>query len=231
MEKIAKTIDEGSQEYPFIWKHTKSLAGCIATAVAAAGATVLIAPASHAPPEEMQVLKDIRDTLQEDIDLRRSSQSFYGILQDEPSFSELRLFEGEESTPLLTVPRSEFAHRSGLFQPEEDAIEVTTEKPRTATWEVILVRPVLVGKPRRWTFARDGIEFSALMTDKAVLQALHDKTLSIPFAEGVMMQIEVGWKERFDGKAWLPVADSRKVTRVLNPLVTSAPLPLLADAD
>ena len=229
IESAAKAIDEGSQEYPYIWKHTKTLASLIAVSVAGAGAVVMMTPTPKAPAEEMQVLDQIRDELKDDIDLRRSTQSFFSILQEDPAFKELRLFESNDAQPFLSVPRAEFAHRSGLFEQQEGNEEA--ERPRTATWEVILVKPALVGKARRWTFARDGIEFSALMADKNVLNALHEKTLAIPFAEGVMMQIEVSWKERYDGNAWLPVSDSRRVTRVLNPRVPAGPLPLLADAD
>jgi hypothetical protein len=230
-EKFAHTVEQGGQDYPLVWKHTKALAKCVAGGILVAGIGVALTPDPQLPEEQMEVFRDIRDLLREDMDLKRSSQTFYEILQEEPSFRQVEVFEGNSKEPFYTVPRSEFAHKSGLFDPQEEDETIETTRPRVVTWEVILVRPVLVGKPRRWTFARDGIEFSALMTDKAVLQALHDKTLAIPFAEGVMMQIEVTYKERFDGKVWLPDADSRKVTRVLSPRVPVSLAPLFAGAD
>lgn len=230
IDDFGKTLDDGVQEYPYIWKHGKALAGCIVGAIIIAGVTVEMTPTPHAPPEEMELLKQIRDELKDDMNLRRSSQSFYGVLQEEPSFSRLQIYEGDTDVPLYSVPRAEFAERSGLFQVGEDQPEIR-EKQRLATWDVILVKPVLVGKQRRWTFARDGIEFSALMTDKNVLNALHDRTLAIPFAEGVMMQIEVSYRERLEGDVWLPVGDTRKVTKVLSPRVPAGPTPLLASAD
>lgn len=225
-EEFAQQVEEGGQEHPLIWKHSKALAKCIAGGIVLAGITYAVTP-----DDQTEVLEEIRDILRNDAGTRQCSREFYEILQEEPAICKLEVFEGENDAPLYSVPRSEFSHRSGLFELEEDEQDVELIKPRSATWEVILVKPVLVGKPRRWTFARDGIEFSALMTDMAVLQALHDKTLAIPFAEGVMMQIEVSYKERFDGNVWLPLSDTRKVTRVLSPRVPVAPAPLFARPD
>lgn len=225
-EEIAQTVEEGGQEYPLLWKGSKALAKCIAGGIVLAGITYAVTP-----DDQTEVLEEIRDILRQDQATVQSSQSFYEILQEEPAISVLEVFEGDGTTPMYRVPRSEFGHRSGLFQPQEEDEDIELIKPRTVTWEVVLVKPVLVGKPRRWTFARDGIEFSALMTDRAVLQALHDKTLTIPFAEGVMMQIEVTYKERLEGDAWLPVPDTRKVTRVLSPRVPTPPAPLFSSAN
>lgn len=227
IDNFADNVEEGGKEYPHIWKHSKALAKCIAGGILLAGVTHAVTPDDQTP-----VLRDIRDLLRKDIETRQASQIFYESAQHEPSFSKIDVYESDyASEPVYSVPRSEFAHRSGLFDPQGDEAETVTTRPRTVTWEVVLVRPVLVGKARRWTFAREGIEFSALMTDKAVLQALHDRTLSIPFAEGVMMQIEVGYRERQEGLVWLPVRNSLEVTRVLSPRPPLSPTPLFPGAD
>lgn len=229
-ERFSEQVEEGAADYPLIWKQTKWLAQCVAGGIIVAGITNAMAPESQTP-ELVDAIKDLNDTIRGDRDLTQSSQSFYEVLQNEPAISKLEVFEGDAKTPLYSVPRSEFAHRSGLFQAQDESDDIEQIKPQTGTWEVVLVKPVLVGTPRRWTFARDGIEFSALMTDKAVLQALHDRTLAIPFAEGVMMQIEVRYKVRLDGNVWLPVTGTHKVTRVLSPRVPQPPLALFAGTD
>lgn len=224
VEDFAQGVEAGGAEYPLVWKHSKALAKCIAGGILVAAISNVVTSDDQTP-----VLEEIRDLLKEDRETRRASKDFYEIMQEEPAFSKIEVYENEEDeTPVYSVPRSEFSHRSGLFDAEEDDAPIESVRPRVVTWEVILVRPVLLGKPRRWTFARDGIEFSALMTDQAVLQALHDRTLFIPFAEGVMMQIEVIYKERLEGDIWIPLGDTRKVTRVLSPRVTLTPGPLFA---
>lgn len=112
-----------------------------------------------------------------------------------------------------------------------DNEEVGREEVRIAHWDAVLIAPVLVGKPRRWKFAKDGIEFSATMADKAVLEAIRDKSLIIPFAEGVMMKIEVQYTEQYDGAVWRIIAKTRKVVRVLSPRISLPPGALFADAD
>ncbi len=225
VEDFAQKVEDGGQEFPLVFTGGKALARCVAGGIVLAGIAYAVTPDDQTP-----VLEEIRDILREDLATKQSSQTFYEILQEEPAISRLEVFEGDSSDPVYSVPRSEFALKSGLFDPqEEEGAELI--KPRTVTWEVVLVKPVLVGAARRWTFARDGIEFSALMTDKAVLQALHDKTLAIPFAEGVMMQIEVSYKERLDGQVWLPVPGTRKVTKVLSPRVPALATPLFPITD
>jgi hypothetical protein len=223
-ENFARSVEESAEQYPLIWKNTKALAKLIAGGIVLAGVSYIVTPDDQTP-----VLEEIRDILREDAEAKRYSQAFYEVLQQEPAFVRLEVFEGDSEVPLYSVPRSDFSFMSGFFDLAEEVPTIESTKDRAVTWEVVLVRPVLVGKPRRWTFARDGIEFSALMTDSNVLRALHDRTLAIPFAEGVMMQIEVTYKERLEGDVWLPVADTRKVTRVLSPRINAAPPPLFPD--
>lgn len=231
LEDAAESIDEGGTEYPLIWKHTKSLAKCIAGAILVAVVANQVTSNPGLPDEQMQVFEDIRDLLQKDWDFNQRGQDFYGILQDEPAFKVVEVYEGNNTEPTYIVPRSEFAFKSGLFDSGLDTPEVEQED-RVGTLDVVLIKPVLVAKPRRWTFARDGSEFSAEMNDKAVLEAIQNKTLKIPFAEGVTMKIEVAYKERKSGDTWIPVKGTMKVTKVLSPRVTLPPPgTLFAEAD
>jgi hypothetical protein len=49
-------------------------------------------------------------------------------------------------------------------------------------------------------------------------------------AEGIPMKIEIQYRERFDGKVWLPVPGSHRVKRVLSPLPNLASGPLFSAA-
>ncbi|WP_390479171.1 hypothetical protein, partial [Altererythrobacter sp. MTPC7] len=121
--------------------------------------------------------------------------------------------------------------RHGLWTGDAPEEERSVTETRTATWDVILLRPVLVPEPRRWGFMRDGNEFSALMTDREFLQAIHDKTLPVRMAEGIRMKLEVKYREEFDGNAWIPVKSSHRISRVLDPLPPLGPTPLFPNAD
>ena len=226
VEETAAAIEQGGQEFPIIYKQVKALVRLIGGALLTAGVVNLAFP-----DEVKEKLDQIITIINEDRYSREKSEEFYKTLQDEPAITAIEFYEGNNDTPTYVVKRSEFGPRSGLFKLTTVVEEAGRQEQRIAHWDVVLIRPVLLGKPRRWTFAKDGIEFSAEMADKAVLEAIRDKTLSIPFAEGVVMKIEVTYTEEFDGKVWRPIAKTRKVARVLSPRVTLPPGALFANAD
>lgn len=225
LEGHASRLKEGGSEFPLISKAAMALGGLIGSTVVIVSITNAMTPDPRIPDDQMTVFRNMEKELAESVDLQRESVKFWGIMQDEPAFNRLDVLNGHDRSPVYQVPRSEFAERSGLWSGDESQVVAAVET-RRATWDVILVKPVLVPEERRWTFARDGLEFSALMTDKAILQAIHDKTLPLQMAEGIPMKIEVQYRERFDGNVWLPVPGSHRVKRVLAPLprVGSGPL-------
>lgn len=88
---------------------------------------------------------------------------------------------------------------------------------RTRCWDVVLVSAVKVPEPRRWTFARDGIEFVARMQDAAVLDALRDSSFGPRLTKGAAMRVMVTYLERCEGSEWLPVKYSHRVIEVVEP--------------
>lgn len=226
LEDIAEQVEEGGQEFPLIFQHVKTLAKMIA-----GGILMAVVLGEVIPDDQLEELKAIRQLLEEDAELQRHSEEFYETLQEEPSISKVQIYEGSASSPTYSVPRAEFAHKSGFFKMRGNEQAELDEEERIATWDVVLIRPVLVGKPRRWTFARDGVEFSATMNDQTVLEAIRDKSASIPFAEGVMMRIELVYKEEFDGSVWRAIPKTRSVRRVLSPRITLPPGALFAKSD
>lgn len=212
LEGHAERVKSGADEYPLISKAAMALATLV-------GGTLVvnaITPDGRIPDDQMETLEEIRELLEESVEIQKLNQKYYGILQDEPAIDSAKLLEGKTRRVVYDVPRVEFAPRSGLWtgddEPTDDVIE-----SRQAVWDVVLIRPVAVPEPRNWRFARDGLEFSATMKDKAILQAIHDKTLPIQLAEGVTMKIYVTYRERREGSAWVPVPGSHVVKEVLEP--------------
>lgn len=78
---------------------------------------------------------------------------------------------GARTTPIIIVPRNQFAEHSGLFQ--LSAEQVPDERTLDLTLEVTLVSANFENAPRKWLFRQQGMEtFSAIMRDKRFLKAL-----------------------------------------------------------
>lgn len=220
LHAFGQQVADGADDYPLYKKAAIALGSLI-------GGTLVVnavTPDPRIPQDQMAVFIETNANMAESVQLQRDAAKFWGINQDEPAFERVDVLNGFDRSPIYQIPRGEFADRSGLWAGDVE-LSSTTE-PRTATWDVILVKPVLVPERRRWTFARDGLEFSALMTDESVLQAIHDSTLPLQLAEGVPMKVEVQYRERFVGNAWFPVPGSHRVKRVISPRpkVNSGPL-------
>lgn len=228
-EGFATQLKAGMDEYPLVSKATMALAGLVGATVLTVAVTTAITPDPRIPKEQMAVFEEQNRLLAESNELQRQQQRFYGILHEEPAIKGVDVIRGYDRQPLYTVPYHEFAERSGLWSgvEEEPAAKVETI---TATWDVVLIKPVLIHEPRRWQFSRDGIEFSARMEDDLFLEALGNKSLGISMAEGVRMRIEVKYREEFDGTTWRPVKGSHRVSRVLDPLPPPPLAPLFSGA-
>ncbi len=226
IEQFASDVSEGMSDFPLIKKAAITLGGLVVTTAIAAMVTSVLTPDPRIPSDQMQVFTETRDLMKESVELQRRQQRFYGIVQDEPAYDRVDVLHSDRSLA-YSIPRQDFAARSGLWQGDDEELKPMAET-RTATWDVVLIKPVLISAPRRWKFAKEGLEFSALMQDDAVLQAIHDNTLPVQVAEGVMMKVEVTYKEVFDGKTWVPVSGSHRIKRLLSPLPPRSSGPLFA---
>ena len=216
-----KRIQDGAKEYPLIAK----AAGSLATAITGALATIALTPDSRIPDDQMAVFRDMNRNIEASLAIQRRREDFYNTIYPEPAITAVEVQDAKTRKSLYVVPRGDFARGSGLFtaQPEEPAVR--TEN-RVAIWDVVVIRPALVAKPRRWTFAREGLEFTALMDDPAVFEAMRAGTLPIPFAEGVHLKVRLEYKERREGDVWRVIPESRKVAAVLEPLPPAPSTPL-----
>lgn len=218
LEGHAETIKAGMEDFPLVSKAAMMLAGSIVGTLFVIGVTELVTPDPRIPDDQMAVFEDQRRLLEQSVELQREQNRFFGILHDEPAIDRLDVLRGFDRSVVFSVPQEDFASRSGLWTGEDDVTDTRTVQTRTATWDVVLIKPVLVAEPRRWMFVRDGIEFSARMDDKLFLDAINQHTLTVPLAEGIRMRIEVKYREEFDGNAWLPVKGTHRVSQVLEPL-------------
>ncbi|WP_137139876.1 hypothetical protein [Azospirillum brasilense] len=226
VKEFVGDVSDGMAEFPLVKKAAITLGGLVTTTAITVAVTNSLTPDPRIPDDQMQVFTETRDLLKESVELQRQQQRFYGIVQDEPAYSRIDVFRSDRSLA-YSIPRQEFAARSGLWTGDTDEIKPDAET-RMATWDVVLIKPVLIPAPRRWRFAKDGLEFSALMEDGSVLQAIHDRTLPVQVAEGVMMKVEITYREISNGRTWIPISGSHKIKRVLSPLPPRSPGPLFS---
>jgi hypothetical protein len=229
VERYAEHLVSGARDYPLVSKAAMALGGLIGATVLAAVINSAITTDPRIPADQMAVFEQNKQLLAESVELQKKQMRFYGILQDDPAFERFVVINGFDDRTIYSIPRSEFADRSGIWSGEHDEAATVSYETRTVTWDVVLIKPVLKPEPRRWIFARDGIEFSARMDDRNFLEAIHNKTLPMQVAEGIRMRVEIKYREHFDGTAWLPVLYSHRVNRVLDPLPPSVPIPLFSN--
>lgn len=229
LEGFGEHLKAGAGEFPLVTKAVLALAGLIGTTVIGVIATDALTPDPRIPADQMEVFEEHNRLLSQSVELQREQNRFFGILHEEPAIERFDVIRGHDGETVFSIPRGDFAARSGLWTGDSDPAVTRSYETRTATWEVVLIKPVLVPEPRRWMFAKDGIEFSARMDDREFLEALHDNTLPIRVAEGIRMKLEVKYREEYDGESWLPVRYSHRVSRVLDPLPPPSPTPLFAN--
>jgi hypothetical protein len=220
--EASKRLDAASEEYPLIAR----MAGTLGAAIVGGVVGVAMQPDARIPADQFKVWEKMQQDLHASLELQQKRERFYSTMYPEPAIAAVEVQQGGTRETIYTVPRSEFAQGSGLWTVQADALPERRTETRLATWDVILIRPTAVAKPRRWTFARDGLPFSATMNDPAVLTAIANRTLPIQVAEGVHMKIELEYKEEFDGKVWIPLSETFKVRRVISPALPGSSIPL-----
>lgn len=223
-EDQAERVMAGAAEFPLISKAAMTLGGLIGGTLIVVSITNAVTPDPRIPDDQMAVFHEMNRNMAESVELQKKTMKFFGITQDEPAFRSVEVLR-DDQVVAYEIPRNEFAERSGVWSGDEGTAEPQVET-RRATWDVILIKPVAIPEERRWTFAREGLEFSALMADKRILEAIHDRTLPIQVAEGIAMKIDIQYRERFDGNVWVPITGSHRVKRVLHPLPPAPTTPL-----
>lgn len=164
--------------------------------------------------DEQIRLEEAKEKLQASPTVRAKVQKFYETVERDRHITRVSVSEKPGGTPLVSVPRSEFAERSGLWDPQ------TPEPPtrnQDAIWDVVVTYPALFSEPRVWGFSRDGLPFTARLEDEVFLVGIHDGTLPIRIQEGVVMRVQIVWQERLVGQTWTLVPRSRRIVRVLSP--------------
>lgn len=211
------TANAGADEYPYL----KKAAIGLAIAVATSGLSTFIQESFTPDVQEVslssrdrQLLESMTKVIREDENTARSSQRFYRALERDPAITNVIVKNGRTDTPLVTINRAEFAIRGGLYSAAQ---EEKAEEYKREVWSVVLMQAPFYASSKRWRFSRDGVPFSATMTDAIFLQAIVDGTIPISLRAGVRLEVEVEWRQRQQGAVWVYMPGTRRITRVLSP--------------
>lgn len=227
---FCEEVKGGAEEFPLISKAALSLAGLVGGTVLATTINNAITPDPRIPNDQMAIFEKQTQLMEESVQLQKDQMRYYGILHGETAIKSVEIIRPYDRQIIYRIPRNEFAERSGLWDGNAEIKDSPKFETRTAVWDVILIKAVLVPEQRRWGFAKDGIEFSALMTDRNFLEAIHARSLRVDMAEGIRMKIEVKYREEYNGQFWIPVPSSHRVTRVIEPLPPMPPSPLFPNS-
>lgn len=217
VERGLASISDGADQFP----HLKKSAATLGLLALGAGINLMVMP----DVQEVRLSDEDRIILEgKDLEIinapavQSASEAFFNVVQRDPAISEVAVAETLDAPPIATVPRSQFAERGGLWSLErEEDQSAASSQTITDVWDVVIVKPAAVSKPRAWRFSRDGLEFSALMNDQSFLEAIRDGRVPINLQEGVIMKVRVTYRERLEGQVWQYVPQSRKIVAVLSP--------------
>lgn len=217
MEEQLAQIEEGAREFPRLKKLAIAL---VVFVVLEAGPTYDFyfgdPPKLSLSEEDRRRLDDLIKRAQEAPDLEIPKRKFYKTLERDPSIVEIGMSEGRGDRLVITVPSTEFAERSGLWAIMEDEQERTLHP----VLDVTLIAPVLLSRPRSWSFQPEGLpEFNAVMRDKRFLKALEESHVRERLRTGIPMTIRLEVKEQKDGGDWVMKRGGRSVIEVISPKI------------
>jgi hypothetical protein len=211
-------IRQAWDSYPHLKTIIVGSAHTLFTAAVAAGVTQMMQPRVEIvrlSDEDRQILSPLQERAAANPAVQTASKRFYRTVESDPAITGVGVAANWSAKPSVIVPRAEFAERGGLWEMEEDA---PPHRIQRDTWDVVLLRPNLVSKPQPWQFSRDGLKFSAQMADANFLVALRDARVALNMQEGLMMRVEIEYKETENGQIWEADSRSRRIVRVLWPV-------------
>jgi hypothetical protein len=180
--------------------------------------------AKHASAQVQEQFQEGQKKVGESPKVQKEVRRFYRAVERDKAVTGVSVRDGDTLKPLIEVPKTEFPERSGLWEMQE---QDPPTREQSAIWDVVVTYPALFSKPKPWWFIRDGLPFSATMTDEQFLRAIAEGTLPLHIQEGVEMRVKVEWTERLEGQTWEPINRTRKITKVISPLPSTTPTPLL----
>ncbi|GHA88033.1 hypothetical protein GCM10009069_08730 [Algimonas arctica] len=162
--------------------------------------------------EDRLKLDEILEIISESEELKASNKRFFKAISNDPAVSGVGICKSPDEMPFVLVPSSEFAERSGLWEPEDDALERTSERLA----DVVLESPNLSSEDRKWRFldVNTGKSFYAKMRDDDFVKSLTEGRVNENLRTNIKMKVNVSYKERRENGEWVIVSATTEVTKV-----------------
>lgn len=217
-------IEEGTKGHPRLWKLALGLVIFVPTVgVPTYDFYFGDEPTLSLNAKDRELLEEYLDKANKNPEVKTKRLQFFQTLERDSSISSAGIAESHASKPVVSVPSDQFAERSGLW------IALAEDEPQERTtypvFDVTLVGPQLIPKPRAWKFQPQGLPaFSAIMKDQRFLAALENNAIQESLRIGIPMTIKLEVKEQKVGNAWVPKRRGRSVIQVIAPTI-DPPLP------
>ncbi|PBB78624.1 hypothetical protein CK218_23325 [Mesorhizobium sp. WSM3879] len=211
-------IHRGGKKYPRLYALAIGLALFVGDHVGGHYLDEFISeePVISLSEEDRALLRELVKRAAKAPEVHSQSRRFFRSLEHDPSISGVGITERHGTKPKKMIPSAEFAQHSGLWSIEEDELERTLRP----VLDVILISPVLLPRPRSWTFRPEGLpEFQATMKDRRFLAALDKDHVQERLRTGIPMTIRLEVKEKKVDGDWVPQKKGRSVIEVISPSV------------
>ena len=219
VEEKLENFESGSSEYPRLRKLALALSIFLLGVAADKVVDQIIES-----PSRLELSDEDRERLDELLkrskgkpEIETPKRKFFKTIERDRGIVSVGVSEGPDMDLIASVPRSQFAERSGLWAIMEDEDERTT----SSILDVTLVSPVLINQPRSWRFQLEaGLpEFNAVMRDKNFLSALEKSYIQEQLRTHIQMTIRLEVREEKRGGAWVVPRGGRSVVEVIAPQV------------
>lgn len=216
MESALARVETGAGKYPRLRNLALSIALFLVTTTAAHYVDDFLdgEPAFSLSDEDRRLLKKLLEGIREAPEVEAEGRKFFRVLERDTSITGVGISQDREELPPIIIPSSEFAERGGLWRVEEDEQERTLRP----ILDVTLIAPVLLSRPRSWTFQPEGLpEFKAKMKDKRFLAALEHDHVRENLRTGIPMTIRLEVRQKKIDGDWVVKQGGRSVTEVIAP--------------
>lgn len=165
--------------------------------------------------DDRKLLEEMFDKISSSTEIAESNRRFFQAVEADPAISSVGLAEEPRGRLAFSVPSSQFAERSGLWEQSENREWRWSERDA----DVILETPNLSQNDRVWRFMDVATEvpFTAKMRDEVFIETLKAGGISENLRMGIKMQIHIRFKEEFVDGEWVSIPSTIEVMRVTLP--------------
>lgn len=167
---------------------------------------------SELTEKEQEFIKQLSEKLLESEAIQQSNKKFFNLVGHDSAIRSVGVCRAPGEQPVYTVPSSQFAERSGVFEQVESIIERNAEKTATVLLEVAN----LTKRDLKWSFRYvDTLEpFNAKMRDDEFIERVANGEINETLRGGIQMDVTIKFREAIEDGKWVAIPTSFEITKV-----------------